>query len=282
LFGTRYLQCLTALAGLVGMPLLAQSPKTTLYPKFQLNLAVPVIILNSDIRVDGSGGRGTDLDAEDDLGLSKSELEPRVALRWRPGRRHELEVGYQFARRNAEKTLERSVDFVDSTFEVGTRVGVAFDSDEAFLTYRFAFMARERTQVGFGLGLGALLVDLRIDALAASGSDQVDYSQSAKVTGPLGSVGLFGRFLAGDRWHFEVDARYLQISINRFEPRVLEAGGVARYALSPAVAIEAGYGFSGIRLEVGPKTTESGETGLVSGQIKYSLQNVRLGLVWNP
>jgi hypothetical protein len=279
----RLPHCLTVAAAFLGnASVTAQSAKANLYPKFELSLAVPAVILNSDIRVDGSGGRiGTDLDAEDDLGLAKTKFQPRVALRWRPGRRHELEVGYQFARRTGETILEREIDFVDSTYEVGTPVRSRFDSDEAFLVYRFAFMARDRTQVGAALGVGALFLDIGLDALAA-GTGEVDFSQSARVTGPLGSIGLFGRLLAGDRWRFGADLRYIQISIDRFEPRVFEAGAEVLYAFSHSVAVEAGYGGSAIRIDVGPKTRAQGETGLVSGQIKYSLQNVRLGIALTP
>jgi hypothetical protein len=281
----RLPHCLTVAAAFLGnASVTAQSAKANLYPKFELSLAVPAVILNSDIRVDGSGGRiGTDLDAEDDLGLAKTKFQPRVALRWRPGRRHELEVGYQFARRTGETILEREIDFVDSTYEVGTPVRSRFDSDQAFLVYRFAFLARDRTQVGAALGLGALFLDIGLDELVAgTGGDEVDFSQSATVTGPLGSIGLFGRFLAGDRWRFGADLRYIDVSIDRFQPRVLEAGLEVLYAFSPSVAVEAGYGGSAIRMDVGPKTRAPGETGLVSGQIKYSLQNVRLGVALTP
>ena len=103
-----------------------------------------------------------------------------------------------------------------------------------------------------------------------------------KVKGPLGSLGLYGRFLAGDSWQFEVDARALKISIDRFHPRVLEAGGAARYYFSQKFALELGYAASGIRVVVDPKTFENGSTGIVSGEIKYSLQSVRLGAVIVP
>src|SRR4030095_1994830 len=119
---------------------------------------------------------GTDIDAEDDLGLAKLKLQPRGALRWRPGHRHELEVGYQFARRTAETTLQRTIDFGDTTYVVGTDVHSRFDTDQAFLVYRFAFLARERTQVGLGVGVGALLVNTDLDALGDAG--EVDFTQS--------------------------------------------------------------------------------------------------------
>ena len=257
----------------------AQSARTNLYDKFQVNLSLTGIILNSKVRVDPSQGTGTEIDAEDDLGLAKLKLQPRGALRWRPGRRHELEFGYQFARRTAETTLQRTIDFGDSTYVVGTDVHSRFNTDQAFLTYRFAFRARERNQIGAGVGLGALLVDTELEALD---NGEVDFTEAKKVTAPVGSLGLFGRFLSGDRWYFEIDARYLAVVIDRFDVQVLELGAAARYFLSNSVGLEVGYGGSGVEVDVGPKDTVADRETLAGGRIKYSLQNVRVGVVWVP
>ena len=85
-------------------PAVAQETRTNLYNKFEFSPSLSSVILNSNIRVDSEDGSvGTDVDAEDDLGLEKVKWEPRFALRWRPGRRHEVEVGYQFARRTPRR-----------------------------------------------------------------------------------------------------------------------------------------------------------------------------------
>ncbi|HJS46769.1 MAG TPA: hypothetical protein VJ773_02150 [Gemmatimonadales bacterium] len=258
-------------------PLAAQDPRHSLYDKFQVNLSLTGVILNSDIRVDGSGGNGTDIDAEDDLGLATLKLQPRAALRWRPGRRHELEVGYQFARRTSEKTLEREIQFGDSTFEVGARVGTHFDTDQAFLNYKFAFMAKERTQLGVGIGLGALFFDAGLDVVATAGGGSAELSRATEVTVPVGSLGLYGRFLSGDRWRFDLEPRALALEIDRFDIRVIELGGAVHYGLSPKLALELGYASSWIRVKVLPEEVGNTER-FLSGEIKYSLQSIRLGL----
>jgi len=267
-------------------PMAAQNAKqkANLYDKFQLNLSVTGVILNSDIRIDGSGGNGTDVDAEDDLGLEKTKIQPRASLRWRPGRRHELEAGYQWARRSADKRLSRDIEFGDSSYTAGADIHSTFNTDLAFLTYRFAFMAKERTQIGAALGLGVLFLDVGVAALGTGTGPGAgrSFDVSKSVKGPLGSLGLYGRFLAGDSWQFEVDARALKISIDRFHPRVLEAGGAARYYFSQKFGVELGYAASGIRVVVDPKTFENGSQGIVSGEIKYSLQSIRLGAVIVP
>jgi hypothetical protein len=244
---------------------------------------LPLVILNTDVRIDANDGSiGTTVDAEEDLGLPTTNVEPRLAFRWRPGRRHELEAGYQLARRSAERTLERTIDFGDSTFDLGLRVDTEMNTDQAFLNYRFALLANERTQVGLGVGLGAVFAKLELNALVNAASNDVTFSVPKSITGPLGSLGGYGRFLAGERWYFEADARYIKVDIGRLDARIAEINGATRYSLSRMFAIEAGYGLSAVKLDIGKKTRITGEEGIFSGQIKYSLQNVRLGVVLVP
>jgi hypothetical protein len=267
-----------ALFGLVPLAAQTRVQRVNLYDKFQFSLSLTDVILNSDFRVDGSGGNGTDVDAEDDLGMDQHKLQPRGALRWRPGRRHEIEAGYQFARRGANKRLERDITVADTVFNVGVDLATTFNTDQVFLAYRFAFMAKERTQVGLALGLGALLLDLGLEAQIAGRTAAV----SKSVTGPLGSLGLYGRFLSGDRWYFELEGRYVAISIDRFAIDVIEGGAAVRYHLSEPIGLELGWAFSAIEVNIDPKELATGGEGILSGRVKYSLQSIRLGLVWVP
>jgi hypothetical protein len=269
---------LVVVALLGAASLTAQGTQANLYDRLQVGVSLTTVILNTNIRVDGSNGNGTDIDAEDDLGLATRRVEPRFAVRWRPWRRHEFEVGYQFARRSSTRVLDRDITFGDSTYNVGGDVGTKFNSDQGFFAYRFAFLAKPRTQVGLALGAGALFLNAAVDALGSGG--QVQYSQSQEVTGPIGSLGLYGRFLSGERWSWEAEARYVRVSIDRFTAQVAEGGGAVRYTAWSRVTFEGGYGVSAIKVDIDPTT--SGGSGSRSGRIKYSLQSVRLGVIVIP
>jgi hypothetical protein len=262
----------------------AQAVQNHLYDKFQLDLSGTMVILSSDFRVDGNNGAGTDVSAEGRLGLPKNKFQPRASLRWRPGHRHEIEIGYQFARREGTKTLTDSVVFQDSTFNIGATVNSQFNTDQAFLTYRYAFIAHERTQIGFGVGLGAFFFKVGIDALVngsgAGQTDSVSFGIHKDFVGPTASLGLYGRFLSGQHWLFEADVRGIAIKIDRFKAAVGEGSGAVRYYVSHTLGLELGYGISAVKVEVGPKANGApGGSGLESGKIKFNLQNVRLGVV---
>ena len=269
---------LVVVALLVATSLSAQGAQANLYDRLQVGAWFTTVILNTSIRLDGSNGVGTDIDAEDDLGLAKDKFEPRFSVRWRPWRRHEFEGGYQFARRSGRRTLERDITFGDSTYSAGIDIGTTLNTNQAFFVYRFAFLAKPRSQVGVAIGAGALFLDAALDAFGTGG--QVQFSQSQKITGPIGSIGAYGRFLSGTRWSWEADLRYVRVAIDRFDARVGEGGAAIRYAAWPKVTFEGGYGVSAVKVAIDQATTAG--PGSRSGQIKYSLQNVRLGVVFIP
>jgi hypothetical protein len=266
-------------------PLAGQTVRNHLYDKFQLGGSLTTVILNTNVRIDGSQGDiGGEVDAEEDLGLARTKLQPRFNLRWRPGRRHELEVGYQFARRTGGRTLTKDFDIGDTSFTAGLRTKSRFDTDQASLNYRFAFMAREKTQVGVGIGLGAIFLGTGIDALVSASSggkaDSISYSHSSNLTGPTASLGFYGRFQVGKAWYLEADLRGVKVAIDRFDASIIEGGAAARYFVSSRLGIEGGYGLSSINVDIGPRTTATGGERGATGTIKYSLQNIRLGLVY--
>jgi hypothetical protein len=264
---------------LVGATPQARAQSTSrLYDKWQIDLSGAVVVMGTDIQVDGQNSDGTEIDAEDVLGLSREKIQPRASARWRPGRRHEIELGYQFARRTAEKTIERDIVFADSTYTVGVNLKSTFRTDQVFLAYRFAIQARERTQLGVGVGIGVFPFKLEVERLASAGGSGVISSRERSFNGPTGSLGIYGRFLLGDRWYLESDLRGIAIQIDRIEARVVEGNLAGRYFLSDKWAMELGYGISSVTLTVDPPEDREG----FFGKIRYPLHNIRLGIVLTP
>jgi len=257
----------------------AQDDRNHLYDKWQFTASGAVVFFGSEMRVEDANGNGTNIKVEDDLGLAKEKFQGRLAARFRIGHRHELELGYLLARRKGDNTLSRDIEFADTTYTAGLHVKSVFNADNLFLNYRFAFMAHEGAQLGAGIGLGAILFKTSIEAEAGIGGATAAYSRERSLTGPIGSIGLFGRFRSGNAWYFEADARAIWIGIDRFDAYVADFGGAIRYFPWTNVGFEAGYQYNGVRVDV---SQASGRPNSLSGRIKYNFQNVRLGIVYTP
>ena len=267
----------------------AQSPVATrnhLYDRIQLTVSGTNVWLGPRIRIDATDSTpGTEVSG-DDLGLTGSTLEPRVGLRWRLGRRHELDMGYQMAAHSGERVLTDTIQVGDSTFATGLRVQTDNRADQAYFTYRFAFHARDRSQIGAALGLGAILFDLDIQAVSGAttgGPDTtiVPFGIKRSVTAPTASLGLYGRWQLGDKWYLETDARVLYLEVDRIAATVIEGGAAARYFMSSRFGFELGYGLTGVKVELAPGTG-SGAGNELAGVLRYALQNLRFGVIAVP
>jgi hypothetical protein len=263
-----------------------QDPR--LYPKWELDASATLLLLTENIRIDplNQPGEGTEIDAEDVLGVSGSSVQPRAALRWRPGKRHELELGYLRAVRSAEKVLRDTIIVADTTFDAGLRLNSNLRTSQAFLTYRYSFSARPQSQIGAAVGLGAIFLKSDLDATAAatqSGADTaiVERSKTSSFTAPTISLGLYGRWKLGEKWYLESDARGVYFKIENFKAAVAEVGLAGRRFFSDKFAAELGYnlGFYTVTLE---KTSEDNAflNIDVAGKIKYTVNGFRGGLVY--
>jgi hypothetical protein len=280
----RSIAQVSALATILLMPgrLLAQGVPNHLYDKFEASANAAVVILGSDIQINGSGGEsGTEIDLND-LGISQSAFAPALGVTWRPGKRHQLGLGYLYISRSGNKVLTKDIAFGDSTFTAGAQVNTKFSAPEVLLTYRFAFMAKEKTQLGIQVGLGALFFNVGIDALAGitgGGADtaEVAYSASKSLVGPTATLGLYGMFRAGDHWYFTVNAGVLGASVSNISATNWVAGGEARYYFSKHWAANVGWAINSIKI-----SSEGDGEGWVdlSGSIKYNFQVIRGGLIF--
>jgi hypothetical protein len=270
------------LVGLLPGRLEAQGAVNHLYDKFQIGISAADAVISSDIQInnaDGSLGTSVDLG---DLGISKNAFAPAGGIAWRPGKRHQLQLNYLYISRSGEKTLVDTIDFADTSFAAGARVNTKFSAPTLGLAYRFAFMARENTEIGFQLGLGALFFDLGIDALAGAtggGGDTatVSYSASKSLTGPTAALGLYANFRLGNHWILGASAGAIGAKISNITASTWTGAVDAKYFFNDHWGAAAGWNINGIKVS----SSGDGEGWIdLSGSIKYTYQVFRLGVLY--
>lgn len=262
----------------------AQEIQNQLYRTLELDLTGDLLVFNTTLRIDPTNRPqlGTELSAEDDLGSPRANFQPRGALRWRPGRRHELEVGYVRAVRSNQRVLERTISFADTTFGAGARVESSFRTSQMFLNYRYAIRARDPSQIGVALGLGIIFLRGELDALVttASGADSASFSGERKFNGPVASIGPYGRFRIGDRWYLETDLRGMYVKISNFKASVIEGGVAARRFFSNTFGAELGYNIGFYSVTVDRPATGNGFLSIdFRGRLEYTVNGFRGGII---
>ena len=270
-------------AGVIPGRVSAQVPVNHLYDKFQVGASGAAVVLGTTLRIDNDNGdQGTEIDFNT-LGISKTAFAPAVAIAWRPGRRHEIGLSYLYIDRSGSTTLTKDVEFGDSTFAAGLRINSSFSAPTVTLNYRFAIMAKEKTQLGIQVGLGALFFKVGIDALAGitnGGADTLDvgYSASKGLTGPTAALGLFGAFRAGDKWYFGVNGGAIGAKVSNITATSWALGADARYFFSNHWAFSGGWTYSGIK--VSSDAVDDGGYLNLEGSINYNFNVFRLGVIY--
>ena len=173
--------------------------------------------------------------------------------------------------------MTEDIDFQDTTFTVGAQIKSKFSAPTLALGYRFAFLAKENTQVGFQVGVGALFFGIDIDALG-TGTGGGSYSAEKSLTGPTATLGLFGNFRAGDHWYFGVDAGALGATISGITATIWSGGGQARYFIDNHWAFAGGWTINGFKISSEPDN--DGSFIDLGGSIKYTFQVFRLGIIY--
>ena len=244
--------------------------------RYEFLISGAAVHLGSKLRVDGDLTQGTLIDVEKILGLKDTRFQPRLAFTWSFARKHEIEIGYQWVRRDAEHVLTRDIVFRDSTYHAGAAVNTTFNSDQLFGTYRWAFSVSDRSEYGLSVGFGALFIDMGIAALAAVNNKSVLYVREKTVTEPSGSLGLYGKWRIGGNSYLGGDARGIKVAAGDFDATVWEGNLDYRYYFGRNWGGEVGWGISDYHVDI-TQTNSSGGDRLT--QLRYSLANWRLGLV---
>lgn len=207
-FGTRVarpplsrllLRAALALAGAAAVaPALAQQSGWTTHPALQdrwtLNLGVYAPNVNTTFRLNGTGGLiGTEVNAEEDLGLRERNYMPAFLASVRLGERWKLEFEYLSLERENSQSLSRTISWGDNTYTIGTTVNSSFNTDIYRLSVGYSFVKDGQKEFGAVLGLHATDLLARINA-AAVGTEEGD------VLAPLPTIGIYGAYAPTPRW----------------------------------------------------------------------------------
>jgi len=187
--------------------------------RFLVSLGTYIMDFNTEASLSSSSGDiGTDINFEDDLGLTSGRSEVRLDGYWRFGARHRLDFGSFYFGRDAERTLDREITWGDLVFPVSARVSTETSTTIIKLAYKYSFHRGERFEWGASFGLSTLITKAELSGDAQAGGGGTSFQgESDSVTAPIPVFGLHGEFAISRQVFVRGSVEYFHISLDEQE-----------------------------------------------------------------
>jgi len=221
---------------------LAASPITDRFA-LRLNYFGPTV--HTDLRLDRSTGQpGTDLNAEQDLGLEEKPQQFRAEMIIRMRERNRLRVDYFKLTRFGDKVLTQQVNFGDDVFDVNDRVSSLIDWRQLSLTYTRSLIYTNRFEVGLGLGIALLEATARGEVRARNLSEQEE------GVAPFPTFALDASWRISKRWSFNARGQTFTANTEDFDGSMSEYHADVQYRWRKNFAVGLGYTSLRVSLDV--------------------------------
>ncbi len=223
--------------------------------RVRLSLGIMRMSSSTTMQVNPSTGTpGTEINAENDLGLDKSDIEPKFQAMLRVEQNQRLRFDYFTLDRNDQKTLEGApIVFGNVVLQTGDPVQSSLSLRSLGLAYGYSFLHTETLEFAATVGINEM--DISTSARVQTQTSHI--YQNENVAGPFPTLGIDGTWVVSRRFYFDGRAQYLQLHINDLDGSLGFYELDALYRLRPNVSFALGY--NAVRAHLSStKTSQSG------------------------
>jgi hypothetical protein len=178
---------------------------------------------------------GTELSAEDDLGLDDQVDQGRMEFDIRMGERNHVRFDYFKLNRFSEQPLPRDIVFGNFTFEEGTNFRSKMDWRTLTMTYTYSIFRGDRFEGGLGLGISI------IEAKAEGGEPGTLERESASEVGIFPTIAANLAFRISKRWSITARGQQFSASPEEFDGKMAEYHADVQYRWRKNFAVGLGY-----------------------------------------
>jgi hypothetical protein len=209
--------------------------------RVRLSLGIMRMSSSTTLQVDSSTGTpGTDINAENDLGLDRSDIEPKFQAMVRVGERQRLRFDYFTLDRNDQKTLPldgEPIMFRDVVLLPGDPVQTSLSLRTLGIAYGYSFWHSETLEFAATVGIN----DTQISTSARVQSQTRHIYDNEDLAGPVPTLGIDATWVVSKRFYFDGRAQYLQLHINDLDGSLGIYELDALYRFRPNVSFALGY-----------------------------------------
>lgn len=246
--------CLLALT-LIAAHCFAEDYLSPTEERVRLSLGATYVSSTTDVRVDSSTGvPGTFVNAEDQFGLDKSDVEPKFQAMLRVGERNRIRIDYFTLDRTGSTTVTQPIQFRDVELLNGDPLKTHLSMDSLGLTYEFSFLHRQRYELAATVGIN----ETDISARAQVSTSTRHVNQTEDAAGPFPTVGLDGTWVLSKRFYVDARGQYMRVNIHELNGSLGFYEVAAMYRLRPNIALALGYNLTKANLN----STQPRQSGL--------------------
>ena len=206
--------------------------------RVRLSLGFMHLSSTTDVRLDSTGGLpGTLINAENVLGLDRSDFEPKFQAMVRAGERHRLRFDYFTLDRTGNAILSAPIVFRDVVLMTSDPVNTNLSMRTLGITYEYSFIHREKFELAATLGIN----DTDISARARVSTQTRHVDQTEDQAGPFPTLGLDSTYVLSKRFYLDARAQYFKLAVDHLTGSLgfYELAGL--YRLRPNISFALGY-----------------------------------------
>lgn len=212
----------------------------------RISLSFGVFLTDRDTNttLNGStGDSGTDVDLEQDLGLSRSDSVFRIDGYYNFSEKHRIDFSWFDLSRTSSKQIERDIEWNGTLYPVDTAVNSQFDLGIYKVAYTWSFHRKEKNFLGATAGL--YIADTGTSLSAAN----IGAREVASATAPLPVFGLRGQHYFSDKWSFRASAEFFLFEYEDWDGDLMDVYAGLDYQFSDKIAF--GAGFNSVTFDLG-------------------------------
>lgn len=207
-----------------------------------------------DVTRNGIVSVGSTVDFEELLNVPNEKKHFRLMGQWRFSNVSYVQFSYESIARSGSRVADRDVTWGGATYHLGARLDGTFDSDEAYLGYRWDMFRAENVLVGATVGFAYWSIDA---SLAGSGTVTLPDGSTQAASGekgfeikaPVPVVGLAVDGAISSRVTFDFYIRALFLNVDDFAGGTISGGASAKWYFAKNLGAGGGVDLRSIRIK---------------------------------
>ena len=223
--------------------------------RFRLNLGGFFQRFETTVRVDSEKfGQGTEVNLEDDLGLSSNQANLRADGYWRFGRHGRIEFAYTGWNRQADHVIDRDITIGDTTYHAGASLDSRLRVNLVELYYSYSFWNTPKFEAGLQLGLSGAFSKTQFEGTGTisggGGSTGGSFStEDRSLVAPIPAIGIGARWTIVPKLLVSGRFRGLGATIDNVKASSTQGRVALDYYPWKNVGLGAAYDYMDIKIE---------------------------------